>query len=162
MSKGFIIYLVVIAGIIALVFGGVPYLQDNSAVITQGKNGQVHFVEEVYSVDVQSVKIGNYLPVNLKDLNNDHREFVKDMMDERGIFQKDGVVLLSLGVETPHKKISFVRQDVRSDEVRIYVKIEENRLNEQANDPSYLIGKITMPLSMPISFVDEKTGSLLY
>ncbi|MFF2531622.1 hypothetical protein ACFVS2_22210 [Brevibacillus sp. NPDC058079] len=162
MSKRLIVYLVTIVGIIALAFGGIPYLQANSPAHTYDKKSQVHVIEGVYGMDLPPVKIGKFAPVDLKDLKRDHREFAKDMIDERGVFQKDEVVLLSLGVESPHKKITFVRQEIRANEVRIYVKVEEGKTDGKQEEPSYLLGKIALPPFMPLSFIDEKTGSLLY
>lgn len=162
MSKGLIVYLVAVFGIIAFVFGGIPYLQGISPANTKHQKSQVHIIEGVLGADIKSVKIGTYSPVELKSLNQDEQKFVKMMMGERGVFQKNDVVLLSLGMQSPRQKISFVRQEIRSNEVRIYVKVEDERLDGKQSEPSYLLGKITMPASMPISFHDEKTGRLLY
>lgn len=147
---------------IAFLYGGLPYLKGIAPSSIETGKSQVHVVSGIYESDIKPVIIGKYASINMQELSEDEREFANSVMGERGVFQKNDMVLLSLGEEALHQKVSFIRQDVRSNEVRIYVKVEADNDSTHKNESSYLLGRISIPATMPISFIDGETGNLLY
>ncbi|ADO59600.2 hypothetical protein PPSC2_27130 (plasmid) [Paenibacillus polymyxa SC2] len=156
-----IVYFVAILLIFGVVYGGVPYLQGISP-SNQGINKQVHVIHGIYNADVKPLKIGKYTSMSIENLNKNERNFVNTVKRDRGVFQKNDLVILSIGKQSTDQKISFVRQDIRTNEVRIYVKVEEKHNPTQKSYIPYLLGKISIPASIPLSFIDQDTGNLLY
>ncbi|MBP1308820.1 hypothetical protein JOD82_001840 [Paenibacillus sp. 1182] len=129
----------------------------------QGIKNQIHVMNGIYNADVKPVKIGKYTSISIEILNKNERDFVNTVKRDRGVFQKDDIVILSMGKQSTDQKISFVHQETRSNEVRIYVNVEErhNPPTPKSYTP-YLLGKISVPASIPLSFIDQDTGNLLY
>lgn len=160
MSKRLIAYVVALIGIVVFMVHGVPYLQGTP----EQSDSHVHVIEGVMTEEIKPEEIGNFQSVSLSDLTESEKQFFDQMNVDKGVYQIDDLVFLSLGSEREQKEsIKFSRQEVRSDQVRIYVKIKPEQTTEESNHvPSVLIGKMKVPTSVTLSFIDEETGNLLY
>lgn len=162
MSKRLIAYIVALIGIVVLVIQGVPYLQGTSQ--QSDFDSHVHVIEGVMGDEVKPEEIGNFKSVSFYDLTESEKEFVRQMDRDKGVYQMNDLVLLSFGSGNESKEsITFSRQEVRKDEVRIYVKVKsEETTTKSKSVPTVLIGKMKVPNSVSLSFIDEETGNLLY
>lgn len=164
MSKRLIVFVVAIVGIVLLVVKGVPMLgASNQAVESKS---QVHVIDGVLNdkpdEKIDPEKIGKFSTVTTSELNESEKSFVNAAISERGVFQKGNLIVLSLGVNIEESKsIKFVGQEVGEQDVKIYVDLSSNG-ESNIEKPSYLIGRISLPESTPVSFIDNQTRNLLY
>lgn len=159
MSKNFIVYLVVIVAIVLLSTFGLPYMQNTIQPVRDSRLAVMDINLLVSSEN--GMHVGEFKPVSHDELNEREKAFVHFVSQEKGVYKYGDLVVLSFGEQkTVVRNIRYVRQEVQSNEVRIYLDIKEESSLTKEKFPVY-IGKLTVPQSMIISFYDNKTKTLI-
>lgn len=152
MSKSLIAFLVMAAGIVALVLYGVPAMESTP----QYESNGVHYVDGVLSEEKPMV-IGKFKPIHKEELSETEKAFVEMVMIEGGVYRQGDLFVLSLREEPiMNQSLQFVRQENHTNEIRFYVK-----KGNQAGDSNLLLGRMELSESLPFSFIDADTGALI-
>ncbi|WCF11705.1 hypothetical protein NDS46_30625 (plasmid) [Paenibacillus thiaminolyticus] len=151
MSKSLITFIIILVSIIALVTFGIPYIQSSPNSISNG----VHFIDG-FIPEKKPVEIGIFEPIPVSELNKDEASFLKMVLNERGVYRKGDLIVLTIGNQSGDVKgVRFVRQENYSNEVRLYIEFNDN-----SSSSSVLIGRMKLSNDIPFSFIDESTGDL--
>lgn len=99
-------------------------------------------------------------------LTENEKAFVESVKNKAGIYQKDQLIVLSLGQKpTGGYSVELTKAEYKPKELNLYVNVIEPKPGDMVTEvityPT-LMGKVELPENTAIRVYDAKTGELLF